>query len=141
MKRWQLPLIGLCMALALVCGVTAYQAIFIAPSAFVPSDATDVQIQQVSYSHYEMTYHAARPLREWRLGTIQRLSSQGWARGRLPDSNRFDRTLWFVRRRSLGFMSVLEQVSIQSGGGDTPPVLVTYRRTISAPIIGRWLGR
>ena len=137
MKRWRLLLIGFCVALMIACGVTAYGGVFGTPAAFVPPDATDVQVHQISWFYYEATYRAAHPLRDWRLAMIQQLTSQGWARGRLPDSNRFDRSLWFVRRRNLGFVSVFEQVSIQASAGETPPVLVTYRRMIT----GRWLGQ
>jgi len=107
----------------------------------VPPDATDVQIHQLSSLNYEVTYRAARPLVEWRLATIQRFSAEGWARGRLPDSNRYDRSLWFVRRRDLGFISVLEQVSYQASDGATPLVLLRYRRFITSPMLGEWLGR
>jgi len=141
MQRWRLLLIGLCLALAVMCGWSAWRAVFGAPTAFVPSDATDVQIYRISSMNYQVTYRAARPLLDWRLPTIQRLTAAGWARGRLPDSNRYDRSLWLVRRRNLGFMSVLEQVSYQAGDGETPLVILKYRRFITSPIIGEWLGR
>jgi len=141
MQRWRLLLIGLCLAIAMVCGWSAWRAIFGAPIAFVPADATDVQIRQISSMNYEVTYRAAGPLLNWRVVTIQQLTAQGWARGRLPDSNRFDRSLWFVRRRDLGFISVLEQVSYQAGDGEKPLVILKYRRFIASPIVGEWLGR
>jgi hypothetical protein len=141
MQRWGLLLIGLCLTLVIMCGWLAWRAIFGAPTAFVPSDATEVQVHQISSLNYEVTYRATRPLLDWRLATIQRLTSEGWARGRLPDSNRFDHSLWFVRRRNLGFMSVLEQVSYQAGDGETPLVILKYRRMITSPIVGEWLGR
>jgi hypothetical protein len=137
MKHWRLLLIGFCVLLVITCAVTTYGAVFSSPAAFVPHDATSVQVHQMSWLYYEATYRAAHPLRDWRLATIQRLTSQGWARGRLPDSNRYDRSLWFVRRRNLGFMSVFEQVSIQAGGGETPPVLVIYRRRVAS----WWFGQ
>jgi hypothetical protein len=141
MQRWRLLSIGLCLALALICAWSAWRAVFGAPTAFVPADAADVQVQQLSSLNYEVTYRAAHPLIDWRLATIQRLTTQGWARGRLPDSNRFDRSLWFVRRRDLGFVSVLEQVSYQASDGEKPLVILRYRRIIASPIVGEWLGR
>jgi hypothetical protein len=141
MQRWGLLLISFCLALAIMCGWSAWRAVFGAPIAFVPPDATDVHVYRINSLYYEVTYRAARPLLEWRLPTIQQLSAAGWARGRLPDSNRYDRSLWFVRRRNLGFMSVLEQVSYQAGDGETPLVILKYRRMIASPILGEWLGR
>ena len=141
MQRWLLLLIGFCLALVILCGWSAWRAVFGAPTAFVPSDATDVQVHRISSLRYEVTYRAARPLLDWRLTTIQRLTSGGWARGRLPDSNKYDRSLWFVRRSNLGFISVLEQVSYQAGDGETPLVILKYRRIITSPIVGEWLGR
>jgi hypothetical protein len=141
MQRWRLVLIGFCLLLMVMCAWSAWRAIFGAPNAFVPPDATDVQIHQISSLNYEVTYRAAHPLLDWRLTTIQRLTAEGWTRGRLPDSNRFDRSLWFVRRRDLGFISVLEQVSYQAGDGEAPFVILKYRRMIASPIVGEWLGR
>jgi len=141
MQRWRLPLISVCLMLATMCAWSTWRAVIGTPSAFVPPDAADVQIHQISSLNYEVTYRATGPLLKWRLPTIQRLTAEGWARGRLPDSNRFDRSLWFVRRHNLGFINVLEQVSYQAGDGDTPLVILRYRRFIISPIIGEWLGR
>jgi len=125
--------------LAACCALLAWRAALGGPGAFVPADAAEVRVQLNTLSAYRATYRAARPLFEWRLATIQRLTDAGWARGRLPDSTRFDRSLWFVRRRELGFVSILEQVSIQAGDGDQPLVILTYRRSLSAPALARWL--
>jgi hypothetical protein len=141
MQRWQLFLIGFCFALLVVCGWSAWHTVLGAPTAFVPSDATDVQVHRISSLNYEVTYRTTRPLLDWRLPTIERLTAAGWARGRLPDSNRYDRSLWFVRRRNLGFINVLEQVSFRAGDGETPFVILRYRRIIASPIVGEWLGR
>jgi hypothetical protein len=141
MQRWRLLLICLCLGLVIICGWSALRSVIEPPTAFVPPDATDVQVYRISSLRYEVTYRAPRPLLDWRMPTIQRLTAEGWARGRLPDSNIFDRSLWFVRRRNLGFMGVIEQVSYQAGDGETPLVLLKYRRIITSPIVGEWLGR
>ncbi len=141
MLRWRLLLIGFCLSLVIICGWSALRSVIGAPTAFVPPDATDVQVYRINPVYYEVTYRAARPLLEWRLPTIERLTAEGWARGRLPDSNIFDRSLWFVRRRNLGFMSVIEQVSYRAGDGQTPLVILKYRRIITSPIVGEWQGR
>jgi hypothetical protein len=141
MQRWRLLLIGLCLSLVITCGWSVLRAVLGAPTAFVPYDATDVQIYRISSMNYQVTYRAARPLLDWRLPTIERLTAAGWARGRLPDSNRYDRSLWFVRRRNLGFINVLEQVSYRAADGQTPLVILRYRRIIASPIVGEWLGR
>jgi hypothetical protein len=133
-------LLGLAGAAVAACGLLAWLAVAAAPASMLPADTAELQVRQNTMARYQATYRAARPLTEWRVATIERLTAAGWARGRRPDSPSFDRSLWFVRRRTVGGFSLLEQVSIRADDGPSPEVLLTYQRTFTLPAFLRWLN-
>jgi hypothetical protein len=133
MRRWRWLLLGLLAAATAACGLLFWATVLAAPSALLPPDASEVRVRQNSLAHYQVVYRAAGPLTVWRLPTIDRLTSAGWVRGRRPDSPTFDRSLWFVRRRTVAGFGVVEYVSIQAEDGPTPMVLLNYQRSFLAP--------
>ena len=137
MKRWRLILVGAVAASLLACGLAGWRAAVASPYALVPRDASDVRVLRSGLLGYQTSYQAASGYWEWRGPIIRRLAAAGWVRGSSPDSAEFDRTLWFVRRRELGALSMLEQLSIRTSAADQPLVVLTYRRTLMAPLIGR----
>jgi hypothetical protein len=130
MKLWRLILAGAIAVSTIACGLAAWRAAFVPPTALIPAGATDVRLRERSLSSYQATYQATSGFFDWRGSTIRRLTAAGWVRGANPDSTSFDRRLWFVRRRAFGFLTVIEQVSMRAGNADPPLVVLRYQRTI-----------
>jgi hypothetical protein len=140
MKRRHFLFLGSLAAAAVACGALAWAVAFASPTALVPPDAAEVHVDHNSMSRYQVIYRAAHPLTEWRVDTIQQLTAAGWVRGRRPDSPTFDRSLWFVRRRTIAGFSMLEQLSIRAEDGPAPLVLLSYQRSFSSPALGWRFG-
>lgn len=130
MKHWRLILAGAIAVSTIACGLAAWRIAFVPPAALIPADATDMRVRERSLSSYQATYQATSGFFDWRGATIRRFAAAGWVRGANPDSTSFDRRLWFVRRHTFGFLTVIEQVSMRAGSVDPPLVVLRYQRTI-----------
>ncbi len=128
MKRWRMVLISAVVLLTTLCGFGAWRAVFVVPAGLLPDHITNLVVERQSATLYQASFTATRSFWDWRAPVIARFSAASWVRGSLPDSSSFDRTLWFVRRREIGPLVVIEQVRMRADTAELPFVSFRYQR-------------
>ena len=98
--------------LVVVCYLGTYLAFRPPIEPLLPSDATDIRVDAVSWWKWTLTYRALGPDYAWYFTVTHQLEASGWASeeqhtgGPLPDHGTYRRTT------SFGFIALCERVEL-----------------------------